>query len=292
MQHIEEAGIHSGDSFAVLPPYKSSENEISTMREHTRAIALELGVIGLMNIQFASYKGEIFVLEINPRASRTVPFLEKATGVDLAMVATRCMLGISLADQNVSEVTNFKKCFVKGPVFPFQRFPQTDHLLGPEMKSTGEVMGIGKDFGEAFARAQLATGQGLPTAGSVFVSVNDHDKDELLPIARDLSDLGFLLLATGGTARFLESNNIAAATIAKVGEGSPHIGQVIRDGGVQMVINTPLGKQSRFDESAIRREARRTDIPCITTLSGAKAAVDGVQAVKKGLVGVSVLQGL
>jgi carbamoyl-phosphate synthase large subunit len=292
MQHIEEAGIHSGDSFAVLPPYKTTAEEIDVMRRYMRSIAVELGVIGLVNIQFASYKGRIFVLEINPRASRTVPFLEKATGVDLAMVATRCMLGISLKEQGVQEVTQFDHCFVKGPVFPFRRFPRTDHLLGPEMKSTGEVMGIGKDFGEAFARAQLATGQGLPTAGTVFVSVNDHDKGDLLPIAKDLHALGFSLLATRGTARFLVDEGVPAGVIAKVGQGSPNIGQAIGDGQVQMVINTPLGKQSRFDESAIRREARRIDIPCITTLSGARAAVDGVRALGRGLESVVSLQGL
>jgi len=249
-------------------------------------------VVGLLNIQFASQNGEIFVLEINPRASRTVPFLEKATGLDLARVATRCMLGISLAEQGAREATLATKVFVKGPVFPFRRFPQTDHLLGPEMKSTGEVMGIGSDFGEAFARAQLSAGQGLPASGTVFVSVNDHDKDDLLPIARDLEGLGYSMLATGGTARYLKKNGIAAAEIAKVGEGDPHIGQAIRDGGVQMVINTPLGKQSRYDESAIRREARAREIPCITTLSGGRAAVDGIRALRRGLDTVISLQDL
>jgi carbamoyl-phosphate synthase large subunit len=292
LQHIEEAGIHSGDSFAVLPPYKTTPEDIDIMRDFTRRIALELGIIGLLNIQFANFQGQIFVLEINPRASRTVPFLEKATGVDLAMVATRCMLGIGLAEQNVKEVTRFDHYFVKGPVFPFRRFPRTDSLLGPEMKSTGEVMGIGRDFGEAFARAQLATGQGLPTLGTVFVSVNDHDKADLLPIAFDLHTLGFPLLATSGTTRYLKAEGIPAQTIAKVGEGSPDIGQAIRQGGVQMVINTPLGKKSRFDESAIRREARGIDIPCITTLSGARAAVDGIRALRRGLNSVTALQDL
>jgi len=290
MQHIEEAGIHSGDSFAVLPPFKTTPGEIAAMRDHTRRIALSLGVVGLLNIQYASHQGTIKVLEINPRASRTVPFLEKATGVDLARIATRCMLGISLADQGVVEVSVKDHVFVKGPVFPFRRFPRTDSLLGPEMKSTGEVMGIGRDFGEAFARAQLATGQGLPASGSVFLSVNDHDKDDLLPIARDLDALGYAMLATGGTARFLKTHGIAAAEVAKVGEGVPHIGEIIRAGKVQMVINTPLGKRSRFDESAIRREARALDIPCITTLSGGRAAVDGIRALRRGLDSVTPLQ--
>lgn len=290
MQHIEEAGIHSGDSFAVLPPYKTNPEELSVMRQYMRIIALEMGIVGLVNIQFASYHGEIFVLEINPRASRTIPFLEKATGVDLAMIATRCMLGISLKEQGAGEVKDFAHFFVKGPVFPFRRFPRTDHLLGPEMKSTGEVMGIGKSFGEAFARAQLATGQGLPVSGTVFVSVNDHDKSDLLPIAKELLSLGFELQATRGTAEYLQARELPMAIIDKVGQGTPNVGQAIRDGRVQMVINTPLGKQSRFDESAIRREARGIDIPCITTLSGARAAVDGIRALRQGFVSVTSLQ--
>ncbi len=292
LQHIEEAGIHSGDSFAVLPPCKTNPDEISTMRKYMQMIALELGVVGLINIQFASFNGEIFVLEINPRASRTVPFLEKATGIDLSMIATRCMLGITLEEQGVEEVSRFDHFFVKGPVFPFRRFPKTDHLLGPEMKSTGEVMGIGNSFGEAFARAQLATGQPLPTSGTVFISVNDHDKTDLLPIARDLNSLGFDLLATSGTSSFLKADGLPVKTIAKVGQGTPNIGQALGNGLVQMVINTPLGKQSRFDESAIRREARGIDIPCITTLSGARAAVDGVRALLDGLDTVTPLQNI
>jgi carbamoyl-phosphate synthase large subunit len=249
-------------------------------------------VVGLLNIQFASHRGEIHVLEINPRASRTVPFLEKATGIDLARVATRCMIGVPLADQDVAEAPAGARVFVKGPVFPFRRFPRTDHLLGPEMKSTGEVMGIGRDFGEAFARAQLATGQGLPDAGAVFLSVNDHDKDGLVAIARDLGALGYTLLATGGTARFLGDQGLAAAVVPKVGEGTPHIGEIIRAGRVQMVINTPLGQRSRFDESAIRREARALDIPCITTLSGGRAAVDGIRALRRGMAQVVPIQDL
>jgi carbamoyl-phosphate synthase large subunit len=303
MQHIEECGIHSGDSFAVLPPSKTSASEVALLRIYTRRIARALGVVGLLNIQFASYQGVIHVIEINPRASRTVPFLEKATGVPLSRIATRCMLGRGLRAQGVVEAAGDAgaevdvevalpagRVFVKGPVFPFRRFPRTDHLLGPEMKSTGEVMGIGRDFGEAFARAQLACGQGLPEAGAVFISVNDHDKDQVLPIACDLAELGFALLATGGTARFLNGHGLAAATVAKVGEGFPHIGELIRGGGVQMVINTPLGKKSRFDESAIRRESRALDIPCITTLSGGRAAVDGIRALRRGLDGVTALQ--
>jgi len=298
LQHIEEAGIHSGDSFAVLPPWKTTAAEQQILTDYTRRIALELGVVGLLNIQFASWQGCIHVIEINPRASRTVPFLEKATGLDLARIATRCMLGISLAAQNLpgggraraARYDDGDLVFVKGPVFPFRRFPRTDSLLGPEMKSTGEVMGIGSDFGEAYARAQLATGQPLPTEGTVFFSVNDRDKDPALPIARDLHELGYRLMATGGTARYLTEQGVPTATVAKVGEASPDIGQAIRAGEVHMVINTPLGKQSRFDESAIRREARALDIPCITTLSGGRAAVDGIRALRRGLNRVVALQ--
>ncbi len=292
MQHIEEAGIHSGDSFAVLPAWKTTAEELDVMRDATRRIALELGVVGLVNIQFASFGGQVHVLEINPRASRTVPFLEKATGRDLARIATRCMLGIGLAEQGVTEHGELDRFFVKGPVFPFRRFPRTDHMLGPEMKSTGEVMGVGRDFGEAFARAQMATGQGLPAEGTVFISVNDNDKEACLPIARELHELGFEVTATAGTAIFLTHFGVPARTVAKVGEDEPHIGALIRDGGVQMVINTPLGKQSRYDETAIRREARARDIPCITTLSGARAAVDGIRALRRGLDAVVSLQSL
>ena len=297
MQHIEEAGIHSGDSFAVFPPWKASDTELATMRDHTARIALKLGVIGLLNIQFASVGGKVYVLEINPRASRTVPFLEKATGVDLARIATRCMLGETLAEQGVAEAGPQGGFYVKGPVFPFKRFPRTDHILGPEMKSTGEVMGIGRDFGEAFTRANIAAGEALPTAGTVFVSVNDRDKDGLLPVARDLAELGFELIGTRGTARFLEEQGLACGFIAKVGEnkvgeGEPDIGQAIEAGLVRMVINTPLGEKSRFDESAIRRGARGRGIPCITTLSGARAAVDGIRSLRRGLDGVVSLQEL
>ncbi len=295
MQHIEECGIHSGDSFAVLPPYKTNASELALMSVFTRRLARSLGVVGLMNIQFASHQGVIHVIEINPRASRTVPFLEKATGVPLARIATRCMMGQSLVEQGFTMAeapVPAGRVFVKGPVFPFRRFPLTDHILGPEMKSTGEVMGVGRDFGEAFARAQLACGQGLPDGGTVFISVNDFDKEAVLPIARDLAQLGYALLATGGTARFLNERGLAAASVPKVGEGAPHIGELIRGGQVQMVINTPLGKKSRFDESAIRREARALDIPCITTLSGGRAAVDGIRAIRQGLGGVTSLQQL
>ncbi len=292
LQHIEEAGIHSGDSFAVLPPYRVTPLEIGVMRDHTERIARELGVVGFLNVQFASYEGVVHVLEVNPRASRTVPFIEKATGTPLVAIATRCMLGIDLVAQGVREPIVKSRVFVKGPVFPFRRFPKTDRLLGPEMKSTGEVMGVGSTFGAAFAKAQLATGQGLPSDGTVFISVNDRDKSGALPIARDLHRLGFRLLGTRGTAAFLRDHDLPCERIAKVGEGTPHIADRILEGRVQMVINTPLGKKSRYDEAAIRRSATQADVLCITTLSGARAAVDGIRSLREGLEEVISLQAL
>jgi carbamoyl-phosphate synthase large subunit len=283
MQHIEEAGIHSGDSFAVYPPHEAGEAELAQMRATAKKIAVELGVRGLLNIQFASLKGRVFVLEVNPRASRTVPFLEKASGVALTKIATRCMLGQSLEAQGVKEAKAPRQVYIKAPVFPFRRFPLSDRLLGPEMKSTGEVMGLGDSFGEAFAKAQLATGQGLPDGGRVFLSVNDHDKPGLLPIAKNLHRLGFSLIATRGCAGFLRSKGLDVETVAKVGEGSPHVADRIRAGDVQLVINTPLGQASRYDEKPIRSSATSMDILCITTLAGARAAVDGIVAMREGL---------
>ena len=290
LQHIEEAGIHSGDSFAVLPAYRVLPMELEIMRECTEQLAVELGVVGLLNIQFASFEGEVHVLEVNPRASRTVPFIEKATGLPLTHIAVRCMLGQDFRAQGVEAPPRLKHTFVKGPVFPFRRFPKSDRLLGPEMKSTGEVMGMGKSFGEAFAKAQLATGQGLPEKGTVFLSVNDRDKLGVLPIARDLKRLGFDLLGTRGTAEYLRGKGLDCETINKVGEGTPNVADRILAGEVKMVVNTPLGQKSRFDEAAIRRSATQADIPCITTLSCARAAVDGIQALREGLSEVTPIQ--
>jgi len=292
MQHIEEAGVHSGDSFAVLPPYRCSPFDLDTMRGITEDLALELGVIGLINVQFALHGGSMYVLEVNPRASRTVPFLEKATGVPLVEIATRCMLGHSLDDQGAEEALELSRVFVKGPVFPFRRFPDSDRLLGPEMKSTGEVMGIGASFGEAFAKAQLATGIALPTEGCAFLSVNDTDKAALLPIVRDLRAQGFDVMATRGTQHYLREHGIEATAVAKVGEDTPDIAQAIHDGQVQLVVNTTLGARSRFDETAIRKAATLADVPCITTMSGARAAVDGIRWLRGESPNLDTLQDL
>ncbi|MBM4117976.1 carbamoyl-phosphate synthase large subunit [bacterium] len=283
MQHIEEAGVHSGDSCAVFPPQLVTHGQYAAMRAIAARLAHALGVIGPMNVQFAVQDGQVFVLEVNPRASRTLPFLEKATGLALTAAATRAMLGESFATQGLREAPLPERCFVKAPVFPFRRFPASDRLLGPEMKSTGEVMGVGAGFGEAFARAQLGTGQGLPVAGTAFLSVHDRDKPDLLPIARQLAVLGFALLATAGTAEALRARGLACEPVAKVGEGSPHIAERILAGGVQLVINTPLGAASRYDERPIRHAATLMDVPCITTLAGARAAVDGIRALREGL---------
>ncbi len=284
LQHIEEAGVHSGDSFAVIPPHLVTHRQYEQMREHTIRLGKALGVVGLMNVQYAVHAGVAHVLEVNPRASRTVPFLEKAVGLPLTAIATRAMLGENFAEQGVSEARMpVDRFYVKGPVFPFRRFPESDRILGPEMKSTGEVMGVGASFGEAFAKAQLGAGQGLPSSGAVFLSVNDRDKPGLVPVAKGLVAQGFTLLATGGTAEFMRERGLRCETVAKVGEGSPHIADRILAGEVKMVVNTPLGAASRYDEQPIRRSATTMEIPCVTTLSGARAAVDGIRALREGL---------
>jgi carbamoyl-phosphate synthase large subunit len=292
LQHIEEAGVHSGDSFAVLPAYRVTPIELEIMKEYTEQIAKALRVKGLINIQFASFEGIIHVLEVNPRASRTVPFIEKATDLPMTAMATRCMLGRTLDSQTFTAPDRLDRVFVKGPVFPFRRFPKSDSLLGPEMKSTGEVMGVGRTFGLAFAKAQVAIGQKLPEKGRVVLSVNHRDKAGVLPIAKDLHGLGFSLLGTRGTADYLKKKNVPCEMILKVGEGKPNIADRILAGDVQMVINTPLGKKSRYDETAVRRSATQADIPCITTLSGARAAVDGISSMKQGKEEVISLQAL
>ena len=293
LQHIEEAGVHSGDSYAVIPPQLITHTQYAQLRDYTQRLGRALGIVGLMNVQFAVHDGVVHVLEVNPRASRTVPFLEKATGVPLTALATRAMLGERFAAMDAREAAlPSERYFVKGPVFPFRRFPASDRLLGPEMKSTGEVMGLAPSFGEAFAKATLGAGQGLPAAGTVFISVNDRDKADVLAVAKRLLGLGFSLLATAGTAAYLQRYRLACDVIAKVGEGSPHIADRILEGGVRMVINTPLGAESRFDEAAIRRAATSMEIPCITTLSGARAAVDGIRALRDGLHAPVSLQAL
>ncbi len=290
MEHIEEAGIHSGDSSCVVPPFLCPERHLATIRDYTRRIARALKVVGLMNVQYATKDDVVYVLEVNPRASRTVPYLSKASGVPLAKVAARVMAGRTLADLGLQKDIEVAGVFVKSPVFPFVRFPGVDTLLGPEMKSTGEVMGGATTFGVAFAKAQLSVGQRLPEGGTAFVSVNNDDKPNLLPIARDLIGLGFRLIATRGTAAFLGQHGLSVDAAFKVNEGRPNIADEIVNGTVDLVINTPLGRESFFDDRAVRRAAMLHEVPCITTLTGAQAAVSAIRAMRDSGVGVRALQ--
>ncbi|HEX6972882.1 MAG TPA: carbamoyl-phosphate synthase large subunit [Vicinamibacterales bacterium] len=278
MEHIEEAGIHSGDSSCVVPPFKVSDRHVEMIRDSTRRIAKALKVVGLMNAQFAIKDDTVYVLEVNPRASRTVPYLSKATGVPLAKVAARVMIGRTLAQMGLTEDLEVAGFFVKTPVFPFVRFPGVDTILGPEMKSTGEVMGGAATFGSAFAKAQIAAGVKLPASGTAFISVNNHDKPAVVQIARDLREIGFNLVATRGTANFLRAHGIDAEIVFKVNEGRPHVGDEILNNKIQLVINTPLGRESFFDDRTVRRIAMMHSVPSITTLTGAAAAVNAIKA--------------
>jgi carbamoyl-phosphate synthase large subunit len=290
MEHIEEAGIHSGDSSCVIPPYKVTDKHLALIRDYTRRVAKALQVVGLMNAQFAIKDDTVYVLEVNPRASRTVPYLSKATGVPLAKVAAKLMLGRTLAQLGLTADLEVAGYFVKTPVFPFVRFPGVDTILGPEMKSTGEVMGGAATFGNAFAKAQLAAGQRLPSGGAAFISVNNHDKPAVVQIARDLCEIGFQLVATRGTANFLRAHGIDAEIVFKVNEGRPHVGDEILNNRIQLVINTPLGRESYFDDRTVRRVAMMHGVPCITTLTGAAATVRAIRAIHREGLSVRALQ--
>jgi carbamoyl-phosphate synthase large subunit len=290
MEHIEEAGIHSGDSSCVVPPFICPERHLQTIREHTRRIAKKLGVVGLMNVQFAIKDDVVYVLEVNPRASRTVPYLSKAAGTSLAKIAARVMAGKTLAELGLTHDLEVSGVFVKSPVFPFVRFPGVDTILGPEMKSTGEVMGGSSNFGVAFAKAQLSVGQRLPEGGTAFVSVNNDDKPNLMPIARDLAELGFRLIATRGTAAYLRAYGLDVDVVYKVNEGRPNIADEIVNRKVDLVINTPLGRESFFDDRMVRRAAMMHEVPCITTLTGAAAAVQAIRGLRQEGLGVRALQ--
>jgi carbamoyl-phosphate synthase large subunit len=300
MEHIEEAGVHSGDSSCVLPPVSLSPKILDTIRDYTKRLALALKVIGLMNVQYAIQRDAVYVLEVNPRASRTVPFVSKATGVPLAKIGARLMVGRRLADMNlplvhsngVAEIAVHDFYSVKSPVFPFNKFRGVDTILGPEMRSTGEVMGISTSYGQAFAKAQLAAGQKLPSSGTVFISVNDRDKRQLGTIGKELVSLGFKIVATRGTASALHATGVPCEEVYKVNEGRPNIVDLIKTSKVQLVINTPLGRESFYDEKSIRRAAIRYNIPCITTLSAAHAAVRGIHALIELKREVSCLQDL
>jgi carbamoyl-phosphate synthase large subunit len=290
MQHIEEAGIHSGDSAAVLPTYKIAPEHIATIRDYTRKLGLALDVRGLMNVQYAIKDDVVYVLEVNPRASRTTPFVSKATGVPLAKVAARVMAGRSLASQGIVQDLTVPRIFIKESVFPFLKFPGADILLGPEMKSTGEVMGVSTDFGIAFAKSQAAAGYVIPTSGTVFVSVNDFDKKGLLPNARALHALGFKILATRGTAEFLSSEGVPAEMVLKVNEGRPNVVDLIKSGRIDVVFNTPLGRESFYDDGAIRKSATAHGVLVVTTLTAAAATVRAIQALQGHSIDVVSLQ--
>ncbi|WP_341894803.1 carbamoyl-phosphate synthase large subunit [Ferrovibrio terrae] len=289
MEHIEEAGIHSGDSACTLPPYSLAPEIIEDIKRQTEALARALKVVGLMNVQYAVKDGVVYILEVNPRASRTVPFVAKAIGVPLAKIASRVMAGEKLASFNLHE-NKVDHIAVKEAVFPFARFPGVDIILGPEMKSTGEVMGIDHDFGTAFAKAQLAAGTVLPLKGSVFISVRDGDKPGLVDATRRLVAMGFEVVATAGTARFFEEHGIAVKRVNKVMEGRPHVVDAMKNGDINLVFNTSEGSASIRDSFDLRRTALMNKIPYFTTIAGAKAAVRAIEALRSGSLAVTPLQ--
>ncbi len=277
-EHIEEAGIHSGDSSCVLPPWRIDSEHIETMRHYTRKLVTALSVRGLMNVQFAIKDDRVYVLEVNPRASRTVPFVSKATGVPIARIAALVMAGQRLRDFALPDDLTVNRFFIKSPVFPFVKFPGVDPILSPEMHSTGEVMGIGETFGEAYAKAMMGAGLTLPRSGTAFISVNDMDKGQAVLLARRLKRLGFKLIATLGTAARLREVGLEVENVFKVNEGRPNIVDHVKRGEIALVINTPLGRVSHFDEQAIRRAALQYNVPCVTTMTGAQAIVEAIGA--------------
>jgi len=303
MQHIEEAGIHSGDSSCVLPAVSIAEPTLEVLRTYTRKLALALEVVGLVNLQFAIQrdaegKDNVYVIEVNPRASRTVPYVSKATGVPLAKIASRLMTGRRLRELLPVQVASGRDLetgahyYVKSPVFPWSKFAGVDTVLGPEMKSTGEVMGVAASFGEAFAKAQLSAGQVLPAGGTVFFSVNDHDKPAVVELARRYVHLGFKIVATEGTANVLESAGLIVERVFKVKEGRPNVVDLVKGDRIQLIINTPRGQETFFDEKAIRRAAVQARVPTITTIAAAQAAAEGIAAMQKHTTTVYALQAL
>ncbi len=292
MEHIEEAGIHSGDSACAIPPFSLSPEIIAELKRQTRALADALTVRGLMNIQFAVKEGEVYVLEVNPRASRTVPFVSKATGLNLAQAAARVMVGQSLESQGITEDPEPRYVSVKESVFPFAKFPGVDIVLGPEMRSTGEVMGIDTDFPAAFAKSQLAASCRLPMEGTVFVSVAPRDRAAIVPIAEKLAGMGYDLMCTSGTGKVLSEHGIAVEVVRKIHEGRPNLLDHMANGAIALIINTPSGKGARTDEGRIRATAVSHGVPCITTIAGARAAVAALERLRQGEPDVYALQDL
>jgi carbamoyl-phosphate synthase large subunit len=289
MEHIELAGIHSGDSACVIPPVSIPAKHLETIREYTKRIATELNVVGLMNMQYAIAEDVVYVLEANPRASRTVPLVSKVCGISMARAATQIMLGKKLADLKL-EHRNIPYYGVKEAVFPFNMFPEVDPILGPEMRSTGEVLGLADSYGLAFIKAQEATQQLLPLKGSVLITVADQDKAAIVGVARVLKELGFKVLTTTGTHAYLTSRGIASQAVLKVHEGRPNVVDVLKNNEIQMIINTPAGRRSQYDDSYIRKAAIRFKIPYITTATAAIATVKGIEARQGKDVGVRSLQ--
>ncbi len=291
MQHIEEAGIHSGDSTSILPPISINEKNLKQIKDYTAKIALELKVVGLINIQFAVKENVVYVLEANPRASRTVPFVSKTTGVPVVKIAAKIIAGRKLREFDLKNFEDIGYIGVKESIFPFQKFPKVKMFLGPEMRSTGEVMGIAETFGEAMAKAQESTGSPVPVSGKIFISVNENDKKQkTVDIVRKYVELGFGVIATYGTAKFLNDNGINAEPVFKVNEGRPNVVDRIKNGDIRVVLNTPLGYESRFDEYAIGWAAVQNKIPFITTLSAASSFAEGIAMIKKGKSSVKSLQ--
>jgi carbamoyl-phosphate synthase large subunit len=291
LEHIEEAGVHSGDAAMVLPPHTLPHWMIEEIRRYTRLLAEELHVVGLMNVQYAVKGKELYIIEVNPRASRTVPFVSKATGVPLAKIAAKVMVGMSLAEAGFTEEVVPRHICVKESVLPFAKFPGVDIILGPEMKSTGEVMGIDTDFGRAYCKSQLGAMQNVPVSGTVFISVKDKDKTQLVvSVAHQLLTLGFSIVSTSGTARFLKANGIKAGVVRRVSEGAPNLLDMINDGKVQLIINSPSGKIPRQDEVSIRSIANARGVPVVTTMPGADAYAQGIRAFIRGELGVTPIQ--
>lgn len=289
MEHIELAGIHSGDSACVIPPISISPKHIDTIYQYNRKIAIELGVVGLMNIQYAIYKDTVYILEANPRASRTVPLVSKVCNIPMARIAAQVMLGKKLSEMNLARRA-FPHFGVKEAVFPFNMYHEVDPVLGPEMRSTGEVLGMANSFGLAFFKAEEGTGVPLPLEGTVLITVADRDRPAVQEVARRFDELGFKIVATEGTQAFLLEQGIAADLIAKMREGRPNIVDALIDGQIQLVINTPRGKASKADDAYIRQMAIRCKVPYVTTLAAAVAAAKGIDACRKGRGGARSLQ--
>jgi len=290
MEHIEEAGIHSGDSACSIPPHSLSLEIINKIRIYTKSLANELKVIGLMNIQYAVKDNDIYILEVNPRASRTIPFVSKATGIPLAKMAARVIAGRSLKDIGLTSEINISHTAVKEAVFPFDRFAGVDTLLGPEMKSTGEVMGIDKDFGRAYSKAQTSSGNTMPLSGKVFISVKDKDKPSLPPIVSKFLALGFSIIATKGTAAYLRKQELKVDAVNKVAEGRPNIVDLIKNREINFVINTVTGTKAQRDSFSIRESALQHGVTYTTTIAGAKAAVNAIEVILKKQFNIKSLQ--